>query len=151
MTEETLQDMLKPRRTNGRRPGAAPPGREYTRAPWIEGAEPKRWDAGALAAAVAPLKLKPRVFAALRQVLAVGMSYKEAGEYLGESQTYVRNAVLSVADRLGGRAWMFAPKARRALVVDNVPPELHDEARALVRALVDRHRNKVVPIGAGKK
>lgn len=146
MTDETLHDLVNHKRAYNRRPGAAAPGREYTRAPWIEGAEPKRWDDLNLLDALEPLKLKPRTEKAVVAVLAWGMSYKEAAEKLGETSTYVRNAVLTTADKLGGRTWMYAPKARRVLVIDAVPPELHEEARALVRQLVDKHRRKVVPI-----
>lgn len=150
MTDLTLHDVLKPKRTNRRKPGANPPGREYLRAPWIEGAEPKRWEDLNLLDALEPLQLKPRTEKAVVAVLAWGMSYKEAAEKLGETSSYVRNAVISTAEKLGGRAWMYAPKAQRCLVIENVPPELHDTAKQLVRELVEKHRRKVVPLKPSK-
>lgn len=140
-----LEQPEAPKRKNGRRPGSAPPGRAYQGAPWIPGASPRLFTLEELRHTFDLVGgIKDRTLRAVAAVLCQGLSYKAAAAKLGETPTYVRNVVINSAERVGGNLWMYDVASRRSLVIPDVPPELHEQARALVAQLVLEHKRKTL-------
>lgn len=116
------------------------PGREFTCAPWTVGKEPREFGHAELKHLLAPLNLRQRTYDAVWLVMIGRRSYRAAAQKLGETQTYVRGAVIATFDRLGGALVMYAQPALHTLLVPNVPPELHLEATGLVQDFVRRYQ-----------